>query len=375
MPNKTTLFLTYWYPHKKNPMAGIFIKKHAHAISLQRPLIVLALNIVPGKSIYKKSLDIFSDEAALETHQILIESKWHKLYYVLLPLHFLLLKRHIKTHITQKTRVARIHANILFPCAIVGYWLSKTFGTKLLITEHWSKINKFFKVSLYSRLGKKAYNRADVITCVSGQLAKTVRSHSSNPKITVVPNIIDSKDFYYDATVTKNKQLTFIAVAHWGREKNPFYFLNALEQLHREEKLLDFKVTIVGDGEKIAKIKSSNYRFPIDFKSHLTPEQVRSELSASHIFLHGSDFETFSVIIAEALMCGLPSIVSPVGISEEVINERNGFIADNLVNDWKEKILLCTQKQYDPQEISDQIKGKYEAKTVAELFESLYRQI
>ncbi len=375
MPHTTTLFLTYWYPHKQNPMAGIFIKKHAQAIALQQPLLVLALNIIPGNSLYKKTFSIQSDEAAVETHQILVESRWYKFYYLLLPLHYLILKHHIRSHISHKTTISRIHANILFPCTIVGYWLSKTFGTKFLVTEHWSKINKFFKVSLYAPFGKKAYNRAGAITCVSGQLAKTVKTHSNNPKIVVVPNIIDSKEFYYDPSVTKNSQLTFIAVAHWGREKNPFYFLEALNELNNEKKISNFKVTIVGEGEKISLIKKAKYPFPIEFKSHLNPQQVRQELNASHIFLHGSDFETFSVIIAEALMCGLPSIVSPVGISEEVINERNGFIADNTVADWKNKILSCSQKNYDPKEISEQLKGKYDAETVAKLFIKLYREI
>lgn len=35
------LFLPAWYPSKKNPVAGIFIKEHAKAVSLYNEVIVL----------------------------------------------------------------------------------------------------------------------------------------------------------------------------------------------------------------------------------------------------------------------------------------------------------------------------------------------
>lgn len=356
-------------------MAGIFIKKHAQAVAMHQDLVVLAFTLNPGKKLYQLEKTTFRDEAGIETHQLHIETRFYKLVYMLLPLHYLLLKRYIREHISTTRTISTVHANVLFPCGIVGYWLSKRLRAKFLISEHWSKVNKFFKVSLYAAFGKKAYAQASAITCVSGQLAKTVASHTRNPKVFIVPNVIDSREFYYDPGVQKKEQLSFIAVAHWGREKNPFLFLDALEQLQREKTLQNFQVTLVGEGPKITLVQQGTYSFKIEFKGRLSAPEVRQELNASHVFLHGSDFETFSVIIAEALMCGLPAIVSPVGISEEVINAANGFIAQNTVADWKEKIMRCVSTSYDARTIAEQLKGKYDLATVAAQFAAVYQSV
>jgi glycosyltransferase involved in cell wall biosynthesis len=250
--------------------------------------------------------------------------------------------------------------------------LSKKFRTRFIITEHWTKIDKFFSSSLYSFLGKRAFNAAHAITCVSAQLANTVQKHTSNKNIRIVPNVIDAHEFYYNAAITKNAQFTFVAVAHWAQHKNPFYFLDALQILVSDGKLSDFKVVMIGDGEQIQRIKDKGYNFTIEFKGSLTSPEVCTELNKSQVFLHGSDFETFSVIIAEALMCGLPSVVSPVGIGPEVINASNGFVTNNTVKDWSEKIISIYNTSYNYQAISDQLKGKYDAETVGNLFLQSY---
>ncbi|MBL7934124.1 MAG: glycosyltransferase family 4 protein [Bacteroidia bacterium] len=375
MPAETVLFLTYWYPTSNNQSFAIFVKRHAHAIALQNKVIVLSLHFSKGAGIFSKNVNVSRDEANIETHQIDVKSRFNKILFLLLPLHYLLLKSYIKSQLIPANNISIIHSNIIFPCAIVARRLAKNLKCRFVITEHWTKLDKFFRVSLYSNSGKRTYDKADAITVVSEQLADTVKKYSSSHKIHIVPNIIDTSEFYFDETILKNKQLTFVAAAHWGQFKNPFYFLEALRQLKNENKLNDFKMVMIGDGEQIPKIKDSAYNFEIEYKGQLNAKQLCREFNTSHIFLHGSDFETFSVVIAEALMCGLPSVVSPVGIALEVINHTNGEIAENNITSWKEKIMLCCNKKYDNKLISQQLKGRYDSKAVGELFTSIYKNL
>lgn len=372
MNGKTVLFLTYWYPNKNNKSFGIFVKRHAHAIKVNNDLVILSLNIAKANTFYKKSVVVFQDEMNVETHQIYLESTYNKLLYVLLPLHYLVLKKYIRKQILPNKKIEVIHTNVLFPCSVTGYWLAKKFGFKQVITEHWSKLDKFFKVSLYKFAGRKALNSANAITCVSGQLKTVLQKYTSNT-VHIVPNVVDSKEFYYDTGIKKNDTFTFVAAAHWAKPKNPFYFLDALSQLFEENKLPKFKVVLAGEGEQLGEIKQRHYAFEIDYKGQLNAAQLNNELNKSHVLLHGSDFETFSVIIAEGLICGLPGIVSPVGISREVINPQTGFIAGNTVSDWKEKILACYNTTYSNVEIAQQLKGKYDQQTVGGLFSELYK--
>lgn len=372
MKGKSVLFLTYWYPNKNSKSFGIFIKRHAHAIKLDHQIVVLSLTVKKGKAIYKKTLEVFEDEAGMETHKIWLESRFYAVLFLLLPLHYYVLKNYILKNLEQKHQFNILHSNILFPCAIVGHYLSKKLHYAHFITEHWTKIDKFFATNIYRNPGRKVYDQAKAITCVSEQLATTVKKHTTNSHIRIVPNIIDPIEFHYDAGIKKNKILTFIAVSYWANFKNPFYFLDALQGLYDEKVLPDFELVMVGKGEQIKIIEEKKYTFKLDLKGAMDAAEINFELNKSHIFLHGSDFETFSVIIAEALLCGLPSVVSPVGIATEAIHEKNGFVTDNTLADWKEKIRLCAQKTYNNLEISEELKDTYSPKKVGYLFSQLY---
>jgi glycosyltransferase involved in cell wall biosynthesis len=226
---------------------------------------------------------------------------------------------------------------------------------------------------LFRFIAKKAYQSADAITCVSDQLQQTLKKYISGNNIHIIPNVIDTNEFYYDATIIKPAKLTFIAAAHWDQHKNPFYFLDALELLKTNNEVPDFKMLMAGEGKQLDKIKSKNYSFDIDYKGNLSGALLNETFNKSSIFLHGSDFETFSVVIAEALSCGLPSVVSPVGIAPEVIKVTNGFVTDNTVEDWKNKILACVNTQYNYQQISDAVKNRYSAISVSKMFDEVYK--
>lgn len=374
MNTESVLFLTYWYPNKSNKSFGIFVKRHAHAIALSNTIVVLSFNIKPGRSFFKKSSSVHTDERQVETHEVYLTSRFHKLLYVLLPLQQFILKRYIRRHLSGR-RFTLLHSNIIFPCAIAGRRLAAWLGVKHVITEHWTKIDKFFGRSLYRHAGKKAYAAANAVSCVSTQLAATIKKHAAPKALHIIPNVIDGKEFYYRPDVRKNEVLTFIAAAHWAQFKNPFYFLNALQSLQQEQLLPEFKVVLAGEGVQLERVKAGGYSFKIDYKGNLGPEVLSLELNKSHIFLHGSEFETFSVIIAEALMCGLPAVVSPVGIGPEAVHAGNGFVTDNTAESWKAGILACSKITYNSAQIAGELKNKYSQEEVGVLFNRLYSGI
>jgi glycosyltransferase involved in cell wall biosynthesis len=372
MRHHSILLISYWYPNKSNKNFGIFVKRHARAIKENNKVVVLAVTVLKGKSLLKKTTEKTIDENGIETHHIYLESIFNKLLYVLLPLHFSVIKKYVLTQLTPAHTFDFVHSNVIFPCGIIGHRLAEMLKAKHVITEHWTRVDKFFSKSLYASAGKRALNEAYAITCVSETLKQTVQKYTSNNRLFVVPNVIDGSQFYYDHRIQKNARFTFIAVASWMPHKNPFYFLNALQALVNEKKMNDFKMVIVGKGGQIEQMKANNYSFDIDYTGSLSAEEIRVQLNKSHVFLHGSDYETFSVIIAEALLCGLPSVVSPYGIATEVINASNGFVTDNTATDWKNKILTCYQTTYNNALIADQLKGKYDIKPVGELMDRAY---
>lgn len=371
MDKPQVLFLSYWYPTNRNKSAGVFVKRHAEAINIKSNIVVLHVDICKvTKLIYIESGSYHSEEG-IETHFIKIGSIFYKLLYLMLPFHYHFIKRYYKFHFAHRT-FTHLHANVIFPAGIIGYWLSKRFKTSLIITEHWTKIEKFFKINLWGYFGKKAYNHAACITVVSERLKQTLIKYTTSP-IEIVPNVINSSEFNINENAVKEKLYTYIAVANWDQHKRPSFFLTALEELYRQGKIKNFKVILVGVGKQLQEIKNQNYSFQIEFPGVLSGQDLVSYFNKSHCFVHGSVFETFSVVIAEALQCGLPIVVSPVGIAEEVVSEINGCIA-NTHQEWMNALLKVYNTTYDRQKISQSILGRYDQLNISEKFHHIYKK-
>ena len=369
MERHRVLFLTYWYPTLKNPSKGIFVKRHAEAISEVSDLILLHIDICKVTKLIQIGSNYHIDEYGFKTYVLSIGSRFPKLLYVALPLHYWIIKRFFVHHLKHE-KFTHVHSNVIYPCGIIGYKLSTWLKTPHIITEHWTKIDKFFRISLYKYLGKKAYNTASCITAVSPMLSETIKRYT-NTTIEIVPNVIDSQEFRIIPNLNKSETFTFIGVANWSQHKRPFYFLDALEKLKRENQIGPFRVILAGTGDQLKKIQSRNYSFPIDYIGVITGEELVNYFNTSHCFVHGSDYETFSVVIAEALQCGLPVVASPVGIANTVINESNGLISKS-EREWEINLKKVYFLKFDPFIVQSSVHKLFDKSSISEIFKYIY---
>jgi glycosyltransferase involved in cell wall biosynthesis len=91
-------------------------------------------------------------------------------------------------------------------------------------------------------------------------------------------------------------------------------------------------------------------------------------------FLHGSDFETFSIVAIESLMTGTPVIASRVGVLPDVISIENGALCHNNIEDWTKTIEKSINLTYNHKLIAENIKDYYSEIVISELFDDLYRE-
>lgn len=137
---------------------------------------------------------------------------------------------------------------------------------------------------------------------------------------------------FFKATVASRKaneplQLITVARLHW--KKGIIYTLEALSHLRRD--IIDFKYTIIGDGEEIERIKFAIYQ--LDLQDHVilagkcSQEEVRRRLESSDIYLQYSIQEGFCNAALEAQSMGLMTIVSNAeGLTENVQHMRSGWV-------------------------------------------------
>mgnify|MGYP003310124560 FL=1 len=73
-------------------------------------------------------------------------------------------------------------------------------------------------------------------------------------------------------------------------------------------------------------------------------------LSQSHVLIVNSHFETFSIICAEALLCGIPVISTKCGGPESFLNDETGILIDRDSNNQLTKAMKAIITDYDKYE-------------------------
>lgn len=376
MTPKKVLFLTFWYPSEKDPVKGVFILEHARAIKAAGcEVFILAVRIEHGKSFISYKHETFTDSFGIQTHILSINSLLYKLLYINIPLLAKIVFRTFYKFIYPQFEPDIIHSNILSPCAITGHFLSKRLNKPHVITEHWSKTDKFFRLNIFSFLGKRAYNQASCITVVSNWLKRELEKHVSNPdKIKIVPNVIDST--FTLKKIKENHVIRFTAVATWVPPKNIDLIVAGLNEFAKSTDK-PVELNIVGNGTLLNPVLThqSQYPFTIIHHGFLKRSEISNILQRTHCFLHCSEIETFSVVIAEALCTGLPVAASNVGAIPELINESNGILCENSVEGWIEGIRRIMEKKYDNRAISQNAISKFHIHTIGRQFLEIYKDI
>ncbi|GDX52934.1 LPS biosynthesis protein RfbU [Bacteroidota bacterium] len=365
------LFLTCWYPHKENPGKGIFIKEHANAIkSVGNEIVVIAISSIKDSALYKKTVNYFTDENGVETISIELRSRFNKLIYA----NPLFLYYHLKIEFRKfkpKNKFDVIHANIIAPCGLMGYWLSKATGIPLIITEHWSKVGKFMKKNIFSSVAQSAFRHAKFVTTVSEFLKNNISEFViGKEKIKVIPNMVDSEIFCYQPK-QKHNELIFTAVATWEPPKLPMLFVNALNEIQKTN-LKKIVLNLIGDGSQLNEIKQNQNLIQINYYGRKSKPEIATMLHQSDFFIHASSIETFSVVIAEALCTGTPVIASNAGAIPELINEENGLICQNGNAEWITGINNAREREFNNEKIASDFSATVNEIEIGKKFTTLY---
>lgn len=369
--------MTSWYPGSSNALKGIFVKKHAQAIhAAGADIQVLALSINHSKKLFEKKVRHFTDEKGLDTHIIELNSRLYKFIHLHIWYQHRVLWQYYTKNIRPGFKPQVVNSVVLYPAGILGHRLAQKENCPHVIIEHWSKVGRFMKKSLFATAGRKAYDHAKKIVVVSqyakGMLVPYVKDKD---KLAVIPNVINTEMFYPPQQAVAGTPLVFACVAHWTVPKRPdllFESLQNLATLHKKTILLH----VVGEGVFLRQLKARSWGFAIQYHGSLPPEKVAGIFRASHYFLHASDVETFSVVIGEALASGLPVLASEAGAIPELINNNNGLVCKNTIEAWTQGLLsLLGKHDYDPASIATQARARFNDAHIGQAFMAIYNQV
>ncbi len=325
------LHITCWYPNKKNTSRAVFIKNQIEALGLYAENKVLHFEVVKSSKLrIERSRSKILDQTIIYT----------PLYFWSLVelIHFVWLYRKLVNK-RYSENFDLINFHIAYPMLLYWKYLKNKVNKPVLISEHWSAYKNNFGVKKELPGIKKIFCHKLPLAAVSETLIKDIRTFSNCQfKSFIIPNTVDS-EIFYPPKLKENRTDRFLMCSFWKSPKRPFLVLNAFKKCIESNP--EIRLSIIGAGpllhdmeDWIIENKSQNNIILLGAKNS---EEIGTIMRDHDVFLHPSDYETFSVVCAEALACDLALIASNVGALPELISDK-GILVENNTESWAQAL-------------------------------------
>ena len=315
------LHIVHWYPSKFNEKEALWIQNHIH--SLRDHFVinnVFHLNISKGKmrlSISKNALILIVPFLSWRVCEIL------SAIFLFAIIKF--------KGVNKKYDLLNFH--IAYPNLVYWYKIKKNVKPKVVITEHWSAYHFNFGLLKPPPRIQKIFKERLPVIAVSEALLDDLRAFSCDVSLVgfKIPNVVNTNIFFDNDSIVRQPNRYFM-VGQWKSPKKPQIIIEAFQILLKKRP--QAKLVIGGYGplsnemhEQVQILKISNN---VTFLGTMDEVDIALEMNKAAAYVHCSEYETFSVVCAEALHCGCPVIASKVGGIPEFVTTKNGcLVSDN----------------------------------------------
>ena len=370
-----TLFITRGYPTEKYKTNGIFEYDQAKALVKQGCKVVYAA--IDVRSIrrwrkwgiqreYKDGVHIYAINIPLGR----VPKK------ILRTFSFLGLKLLYKKIVKEKGVPDILHAHFTGP-AFSASKLKEITDIPLVITEHFSQINREEISEDLFKIAKMAYNKADALIAVSPALAKKIHiNFGINP--IYIPNIVDLDVFKYEDK-EESEYFNFVSTGNLIETKRMDLTIEAFYRAFGNNPKVT--LTIFGQGPERKKLEDLISKYNLNSQVKLmglcSREEIAKQLKQCDCFVLASQSETFGVAYIEALAMGVPVIATKCGGPEAFVNEKNGLMVNvNDVEELTEALIYMYNNinMYDRKSISIEIQNKFSSEVVANKIINIYKE-
>jgi glycosyltransferase involved in cell wall biosynthesis len=383
------LFLASWYPNKEHPVSGIFVKRHAIAVSIHCDIAVLYVHLgdTENETDVNREDNLIEVRVYRKRHQY--NTKWMKYFYDYAQFYFDFLRAEfIGYRIIEKEfgRPDLAHVNVILYSGLMGLALKFLRGIPYVVTEHWAGYLKedgtFYRRSSVGKYIIRAVgNKALALMAVSCSLRDAMKACGIENRFFVIPNVVDVRSVSTDTVRHGGKKIIIHISLLKDEVKNVSGIIEAIRIL--KQKRSDFELHLIGDGNDRKKLEdtASNYGLlntMIYFHGMVDADEVENFIQGSDFSIINSKFETFSVSAAESLICGKPVIATRCGGPEEFVDDKCGILVEKGDVEGLAKAMdymLDNYGRYDSKEIAKYAKSRFSSLVVGKMIYDVYKSV
>ena len=374
---KHIIFLARWYPHRYDPMFGLFVQRHAEAAALFNDITVIYCHACERQQAKKFEI-VRTNENNVDTIRVYYKKPKNKIQSLLrfYRANMMALKLCKKPDL--------IHVHVLTRLGVIA-WIQKLLHkTPYIITEHWSRYlpGNDFSGFLRKTACKLVVRNAKTVTTVTENLATAMNNHGlKNDNYVVLPNVVNLDMFHINQKCTDaiNHVPTIIHISCFeDKSKNISGLLESLKII--DDKGIDFQCKLIGEGMDLdlMKEKAKNLQLinKVSFTGLLQGQALADELSSGDFLVLSSNYENMPVVILEALASGLPVVSTNVGGIKEMIDDTKGILVEPRNKEALAEAMIKmieTHKNYDANYLRNSVIEKYGYESVGMFLSRLYK--
>ena len=251
-----------------------------------------------------------------------------------------------------------VHAHSAQWAGAAAARIRERFGIPYVLTEHFSGFHRDAVFSWQDDLVREGFEHASALAAVSTALRdQLVERHlAPHDAIVVQPNPVDPAVFTRPPSPRAASPFRVATLARLHEQKRIDVLLDAFAAAFRDAP--DTYLLVGGDGPARNDLERQAHDLGVadrtTFLGTLSRTQVRQLLWDAHLFVLPSAFETFGVVLIEAMATGLPVLTTARGGPEDVVTPSTGrclFNADpdDLVDALRE--MRASWLTFDPASI------------------------
>ena len=283
-----------------------------------------------------------------------------------------------------------IHSQLFFGAGLEALFAAKFYKLPLVGTNH-TLITEFVPGKFIKKQSLKYavwyYNRCDFVTAPSQSVFTEMLRNGFKRPHQVISNPLNIEIFHSRGDKLKYKKqfsLSEHAVVYAGRlssEKNIEVVIKAIAAAKR--KIQDINLAIAGSGkhkDELTRLVSQlGLKSQVKFLGSLSHDRLAELYTAADIFAIASSSETQSLVLLQALACGLPAVAVNSRALPEYVNEKNGYLVK--LGDEKamaEKLVLLLENQKLRENLSRggvEFVQQFSAPAIAKEWEKLYSEV
>lgn len=268
-----------------------------------------------------------------------------------------------------------IHGHAAMWGGYAAMFSARELGIPYVITEHSSSIMTLDLSRSDRRRVAQAYRNAARVLAVSGALKASVDCMAGSEVAEVIPNTVDTAYFHPPDAPRRRRPFVFLAIGDLLPGKRFDMLIRAFARLHRNDPAT--RLVVAGEGKERFRLRELTWALRIadvvELTGPLSRDRVRRQMWNANALVVPSAFETFGVVLIEALATGIPVVSTRCGGPEEIVTPNLGVLTDGDGEAALHRAMAAVaERDFRPASLRDSVGHRFGYEPVAQRLCDLY---